>query len=252
MNSISQGSLFIALIIAFFAGVTSFLSPCVLPLVPGYLSFITGFGSTEEKKFKRSSALIATFLFILGFSLVFVSIGMFFGSLGGWLIKNGLLIERTFGFIIIILGLNYLGIINIFNRLFFMNDGFFYMVNGEITKEQLTNIESIDFDVLLKFINNVFGRSFKIINDNVRKKYYSLLKKGYTKEQIKNAIENASKNKFHIENNFQYCTPEFFSRSETIDKYSNVTEIQKPMTEKDFIQQQDMELYEYTKQKLGL
>ena len=118
MNSISQGSLFIALIIAFLAGVTSFLSPCVLPLVPGYLSFITGFGSTEEKKFKRSSALIATFLFILGFSLVFVSIGMFFGSLGGWLIKNGLLIERIFGFIIIILGLNYLGIINIFNRQF--------------------------------------------------------------------------------------------------------------------------------------
>mgnify|MGYP003342891995 FL=1 len=119
MNSISQGSLFIALIIAFLAGITSFLSPCVLPLVPGYLSFITGFGSTEEKKFKRSSALIATFLFILGFSLVFVSIGMFFGSLGGWLIKNGLLIERIFGFIIIILGLNYLGIINIFNRKFY-------------------------------------------------------------------------------------------------------------------------------------
>ena len=53
MNSISQGSLFIALIIAFLAGITSFLSPCVLPLVPGYLSFITGFSSTEVKKFKR-------------------------------------------------------------------------------------------------------------------------------------------------------------------------------------------------------
>jgi len=125
-------------------------------------------------------------------------------------------------------------------------------VNVNVNDIKNNTIESIDFDVLLKLINSVFGRSFKLINDTVRKKYLSLLKKGYNKEQIKSAIVNASNNKFHIDNNFQYCTPEFFSRSETIDKYSSVTETKKQITEKDYIQQQDNELLNYAKQKLGL
>jgi cytochrome c-type biogenesis protein len=116
MTLVADGSLFLAIFVAFFAGVISFLSPCVLPLVPGYLSVITGMSDIQNKKITKSKAVLATFLFILGFSLVFVSIGMFFGSLGGWLLSNIQILERIFGFVIILLGFSYLGIINIFNK----------------------------------------------------------------------------------------------------------------------------------------
>lgn len=88
-----------------------------------------------------------------------------------------------------------------------------------------TNIvESIDFDQLLSFINSTFGRGFKVVNDKVKKKYKALFKQGYNKEQIKDAILNASKNDYHKQTNYQYCTLEFFSRPETIDKYSSITQ----------------------------
>ena len=116
MNLVTEGSLFLAIFVAFFAGIISFLSPCVLPLVPGYLSVITGMSIDQEKKVTKSKAVLATFLFILGFSLVFVSIGMFFGSLGGWLLSNIQILERIFGLLIIFLGLSYLGFINLFNK----------------------------------------------------------------------------------------------------------------------------------------
>lgn len=89
-----------------------------------------------------------------------------------------------------------------------------------------TNIvESIDFDQLLSFINSTFGRGFKVVNDKVKKKYKALFKQGYNKEQIKDAILNASKNDYHKQTNYQYCTLEFFSRPETIDKYSSLAKI---------------------------
>lgn len=118
MNLVTDGSLFLAIFVAFFAGIISFLSPCVLPLVPGYLSIITGLSFEKNNKITKSKAVLATLLFILGFSLVFVSIGMFFGSLGGWLLSNIQVLERIFGIIIILLGLSYLGFINIFNKEF--------------------------------------------------------------------------------------------------------------------------------------
>jgi cytochrome c-type biogenesis protein len=116
MNLVTDGSLFIAIFVAFFAGIISFLSPCVLPLVPGYLSVITGMSINQNKRVTKSKAVLATFLFILGFSLVFVSIGMFFGSLGGWLLSNIQILERIFGIVIIFLGLSYLGFINLLNQ----------------------------------------------------------------------------------------------------------------------------------------
>lgn len=79
--------------------------------------------------------------------------------------------------------------------------------------------EQIDFQALLDFINKSFDRKFQIISDKVKAKYKSLLKQGYQKSQITNAIINCKLNKYHIENNYQYCTPEFFSRTDTIDKY---------------------------------
>lgn len=116
MNTITQGSLFISVLISFSAGLISFLSPCVLPLVPGYLSFITGFGLNANKSIRKSKALIATILFIAGFTFVFVCIGMFFGGIGGWFISYGRVIERVMGIFVIALGISYLGFWNLFNR----------------------------------------------------------------------------------------------------------------------------------------
>lgn len=92
------------------------------------------------------------------------------------------------------------------------------------TKEQSNNIiESIDYDVFLDFINKTFGRKFQLINDKVKNKYKALLKQGYKKNQIKQAVINASRNDYHKQTNYQYCTPEYFSRAETIDKFSSVS-----------------------------
>lgn len=116
MNTVTQGSLLIAILISFSAGVISFLSPCVLPLVPGYLSFITGFGLNANKSIKKSKALLATLLFIIGFTFVFVCIGMFFGGIGGWFVSNGKTIERIMGLFVMALGISYLGFWNLFKR----------------------------------------------------------------------------------------------------------------------------------------
>ena len=118
MNAVSQGSLLIAILLSFSAGIISFLSPCVLPLVPGYLSFITGFGLEANTSVRKSKALLATLLFISGFTFVFVCIGMFFGGIGGWFLSNGRIIERIMGIFVILLGLSYLGVWNLFNREF--------------------------------------------------------------------------------------------------------------------------------------
>lgn len=91
----------------------------------------------------------------------------------------------------------------------------------EKRKEKETN--TIDFSSLLSFINQTTGRSFKSINDSVRKKFNARLKDGYSKTDILSAIKNAVNNEYHKGNNFQYLTPEFFSRADTLDKYSNVT-----------------------------
>ena len=93
-------------------------------------------------------------------------------------------------------------------------------------KEKEKEKEYIDYQALLEFINLCFGRNFKVMNDSIKLKYKTLLKQGYDKKQITNAIINCKENTYHKESNYQYCTPEFFSRSLTIDKYSNVSTIE--------------------------
>jgi uncharacterized phage protein (TIGR02220 family) len=83
--------------------------------------------------------------------------------------------------------------------------------------------KNIDYLALLGFVNKTFGRKFEVINDKTKRAYKARLKEGYTKEQIIDAISNAAASKYHKDNNYQYCTPEFFSRAETIDKYSGLT-----------------------------
>lgn len=86
-----------------------------------------------------------------------------------------------------------------------------------------TTIEKIDFEGLLMFINKTFGRSFKAIHEPIRKKYNARMKEGYKLDDVVTAINNCQKDQFHREHNYKYCTPEFFSRSEILEKYSEVT-----------------------------
>jgi hypothetical protein len=96
----------------------------------------------------------------------------------------------------------------------------------EKEKEKEKEESIIDYQALLEFINSCFGRNFKVINNSIKDKYKSLLKQGYSKQQITDSIKNCKENDFHKQNNYLYCTPEFFSRSVTIDKYSEKSTIQ--------------------------
>lgn len=95
--------------------------------------------------------------------------------------------------------------------------------NADSVSDSDNDIYNIDYQALLDFVNKTFGRNFKVITDKVKRAYKKLLKDGYKKEDIINAIKNCKDNTYHKENNYQYCTPEFFSRSETIDKYADRT-----------------------------
>lgn len=90
-------------------------------------------------------------------------------------------------------------------------------------KEKEKGKEEIDYQALLDFVNNTFGRSFKVITEKVKRSYNARLKDGYIKEDIINAIKNCKENQFHKDNNYNYCTPEFFSRADILDKYADRT-----------------------------
>jgi len=110
----------ISLLGAFVAGLLSFLSPCVLPLVPAYLSFISGVsvdalrnGATLDATKVRRTAMIQSLWFVLGFSLVFVALGASASFIGQWLLTNMSILAKFAGIIIIVFGLHYTGLIRI-------------------------------------------------------------------------------------------------------------------------------------------
>ena len=102
----------IELLIAFAAGLISFLSPCVLPLIPGYISFISG-ASLNELVEKKKINIIPLILFTLGFSTVFIIFGAAASYLGQVLLQNSQMLRIIAGLIIIIFSLQLIGIINI-------------------------------------------------------------------------------------------------------------------------------------------
>jgi cytochrome c-type biogenesis protein len=143
---VSSGSLVIAIPLAVLAGLISFASPCVLPLVPGYLSYVTGLTGAELEEARAASAavpaptpagggaatpgsarptaaapavrvpvkhrvVLGTLGFILGFSAVFVSYGALFGGLGAQLLAHQDVITRVLGVVVIVLGLGFLGLV---------------------------------------------------------------------------------------------------------------------------------------------
>ena len=98
---------------------------------------------------------------------------------------------------------------------------------GEGKEKEKEEINNINFDKLLSFLNSKTGRNFKIINEPTKKKYYARLKEGYKKDDILNAIINAVNSDYHKESKFKYLTPEFFSRADKLNLYSSINNKQK-------------------------
>ena len=113
VETVTSGSLIVALSIAFAAGIVAFLSPCVLPLAPGYVSYVTGLTGAElaDPAGRRGRVLLGSLLFVLGFSIVFVSYGVAFGSIGSVLLQYQEPINRVLGVIVILMGLVFIGVI---------------------------------------------------------------------------------------------------------------------------------------------
>lgn len=144
VRTVSDGPLIVAALVAAIAGLVSFLSPCVLPLVPGYLSFVTGLtgvdlaagtarpapllpapatGSvlvqtaapaatqTVTAQPVRGRVVLGSVLFVLGFSAVFVSAGALFGGIGAELQAHKTVVDRVLGTLTVVMGLAFLGLI---------------------------------------------------------------------------------------------------------------------------------------------
>jgi cytochrome c-type biogenesis protein len=150
-HTVTDGPLLLALPVAAAAGLVSFLSPCCLPLMPGYLSYVTGLAGTESvgapagtvaartepagtapaqaptsagdvllaappRVARRTRVVLGSVLFVAGFSAVFVSEGLLFGGLGGLLIDHRVAIQRGLGVVTIVMGLAFLGLVPALDR----------------------------------------------------------------------------------------------------------------------------------------
>ncbi|MGH3320165.1 MAG: cytochrome c biogenesis CcdA family protein [Streptosporangiaceae bacterium] len=120
-STVLAGPLLLALPVAAIAGLVSFLSPCVLPLVPGYVSYVTGLSGVDiaererprdrPRDGHRGRVIAGCLLFVLGFSAVFVSAGALFGGAGALLQAHAGVISRALGAVTIVLGLAFMGLI---------------------------------------------------------------------------------------------------------------------------------------------
>ena len=106
-----SGPVVLAVLVAALAGLVSFASPCVLPLVPGYLGYVTGLTGVELERQRRSRVVAGALLFVLGFSAVFVAFGAAFGSLGGLLQRYDVELARWLGLFVVAMGLVFLGLV---------------------------------------------------------------------------------------------------------------------------------------------
>jgi cytochrome c-type biogenesis protein len=125
-DTVLTGPLLLSLPVAALAGLVSFLSPCVLPLVPGYLSYVTGLTGVDlaestavraegdvlvKERLVRGRVLLGASLFVLGFSAVFVTEGALFGGIGAQLGGHQVVVNRVLGLVTILLGLAFMGLI---------------------------------------------------------------------------------------------------------------------------------------------
>jgi len=108
-ETVYSGALLIALPIAMLGGLVSFFSPCVLPLVPGYLSYVTGVSGTDLAEARRGRMAAGASLFVLGFTVVFVSGGALFGYFGSTLHEHQEMLSKVLGGIMILMGVFFMG-----------------------------------------------------------------------------------------------------------------------------------------------
>src|SRR6476619_3858348 len=119
-HTAASGSLVLAVPVALVAGVVSFFSPCVVPLRPGYLSYATGLSGADlasgAADVRRGRMLAGSVLFVLGFSSVFIVIGLASGAVGAWLVDWGGTLTVVLGVVTILLGLAFAGFIPLLQR----------------------------------------------------------------------------------------------------------------------------------------
>ncbi|MFF8916719.1 cytochrome c biogenesis CcdA family protein [Streptomyces sp. NPDC015032] len=109
-QTIVDGALIVALPVAVLAGLVSFFSPCVLPLVPGYLSYVTGVSGTDLAQARRGRMVAGASLFVLGFTAVFVSGGALFGFFGQTLQEHSGTLTKILGVLMILMGIFFMGL----------------------------------------------------------------------------------------------------------------------------------------------
>jgi cytochrome c-type biogenesis protein len=111
VEQITSGTMLLAIPVAVTAGAVSFFSPCVVPLLPGYVSYATGLSGADLETARRGRMLAGTFLFVLGFTAWFVVLGTATGALGEWLWQYKRPISVALGVVTIVVGLVFAGVL---------------------------------------------------------------------------------------------------------------------------------------------
>ena len=112
---ISTSSLLVSVTISLVAGVFSFLSPCVLPIVPPYIAYMSGISMNRlsDGRYERIEILLPAFMFVIGLSTVFLIMGLAVSTFGSFFLSNQIVLSRISGLIIIVFSLHFLGLFRI-------------------------------------------------------------------------------------------------------------------------------------------
>lgn len=111
VDQVSSGTMLLAIPVAAAAGLVSFFSPCVVPLLPGYVSYATGLSGADLESARRGRMVTGTFLFVLGFTVWFVVLGTASGALGQWLWEYKRGISMVLGAVTVLVGLVFMGVV---------------------------------------------------------------------------------------------------------------------------------------------
>jgi cytochrome c-type biogenesis protein len=116
VEQVTSGTMVLAIPVAAVAGLVSFFSPCVVPLLPGYVSYATGLSGADLETARRGRMLAGTLLFVLGFTAWFVVLGTLSGALGEWLWQYKDQISTVLGVVTILVGLVFMGVVPFLQR----------------------------------------------------------------------------------------------------------------------------------------